>query len=373
MHPQTWLLILVRRYFELYRKQLRLSVYFWYNLYILQTFVNLPPLISESVSRILLRSDARLLSLQAKELHERYMQGANPLQPNIQKPTDCIAYLALRFPATFAQIASALSQIQERIPGWEPKSVLELGCGPGTGIWAAKSVWKSIRTATGVDKEQLFLTLAEEIQYDAKMQIDITWVKSTLIKWETAEDNTKYDLIIVANVLNELMEEERASLIEKITSRSSGVVLILEPGTTVGYSIVQPAARKLAETEHLIAPYIHNTFAESSEYWIHFSQRFQRPEFQRRIRQSMRESPLMASDWEDAKYSYVAWGNVASQKTIWGQCIGKIEKLKGFLTIPVLTADGVVNARVLKRNKSEYNFVKTIRWGELLEKPITTS
>ena len=107
-----------------------------------------------------------MLSMQAKELHERYMQGMNPLQPNIQKPTDCIAYLGLRFPATFAQIVSSLSQIQERVPGWQPKSVLDLGCGPGTGIWAAKSVWPSVKTATGVDQEQLFLTLAEEIHYD---------------------------------------------------------------------------------------------------------------------------------------------------------------------------------------------------------------
>ncbi len=349
-------------------------MYFWYNSYILQTFINLPPFIAESVARILLRSDSRALSLQAKELHERYMQGANPLQPNIQKPTDCIAYLALRFPATFAQTASALSQIQERIPSWKPKNVLELGCGPGTGIFAAKSIWPSIKTATGLDSEQLFLTLGEEIHYDSKMHLDITWVKSTILKWTASEDRVTYDLIIVANVLNELTDEEREQLVQKISQRSSGVVILLEPGTTFGNAIIRNAAHTVSATQRLIAPYVNNTFIESDdEHWIHFSQRLQRPEFQRRIRQSMRDSSLMASDWEDAKYSYVAWGNIPEEKSFWGQCIGRIEKLKGFLTIPVLTAEGVVNARVLKRNKAEYNYVKNIRWGEMLEKPITTS
>ena len=312
--------------------------------------------------------------MQAKELHERYMQGMNPLQPNIQKPADCIAYLGLRFPATFAQIASALSQIRERVPAWQPKNVLDLGCGPGTGIWAAKSVWSSVRTATALDQEQLFLTLGEEIHYDAKMHFDITWVKSTILKWAAAEDAATYDLIIVANVLNELTDDERERLMQKILKINAGVVLFLEPGTSVGNTLIRNVAILVSETRHLIAPYIKNTLVSSDDdHWIHFSQRFQRPEFQRRIRQSMRDSALMASDWEDAKYSYVAWGNIPEEKKIWGVCIGKVEKLKGFLTIPVLTQEGILNARVLKRNKAEYNYVKNIRWGELLEKPITTS
>lgn len=346
---------------------------FWYNQIILQTFINLPANISESVSRILLRSDARVLSSLAKQLHERYMQGENPLEPNIQKPSDCIAYLGLRFPATYAQIASALSQVAERIPSFQPKTVLELGCGPGTGIWAAKSVWPSINTSTGLDQEQLFLTLAEEIHFDSKMHLDTKWVKSSIIKWITTEDATRYDLIIMANVFNELTQEERDRIMEKISVRSSGVVVVIEPGTTVGNAIIQNVAQTISVTQPLIAPYINNRYVASDEYWVHFSQRLQRPEFQRRIRQSMRDSALMASDWEDAKFCYAAWGSIPVEKNFWGVCIGKIEKLKGFLVVPVLTADGVIKARVLKRNKAEYAYAKNIRWGEALETPIQTS
>ncbi len=345
----------------------------------------------------------------AKGLHERYMQGENPLEPHIQTPTDCLAYLAMRFPATYAQIFAALSQIQERVPAWQPRTVLELGCGPGTGIWAAKSIWPSLTSATGVDQEKLFLTLAEEIHFDTKMNLDTTWIKTSLAKWAAVEDAKTYDLIIIANVLNELPSEDQEALLKKVTLRSSGIVIVLEPGTAIGYRIIQRVAKSthstprskdrdllrvdterrfsplakakslaspnvsISETHTLIAPYIDNTFVESNEYWIHFSQRFQRPEFQRRIRQSMRESSLMASDWEDATYSYVAWGDIPVTKSLWGQCIGKVMKYKGYLIIPLLTKDAVLQARVLKRHKQDYTLAKNIRWGELLETPLNTS
>lgn len=354
-------------------QQVGCVIIFWYNTGILQTFINLPTPVAESVSRILSRSDSRTLSSLAKQLHERYMQGENPLEPNIQSPSDCVAYLGLRFPATYAQISSALSQVAERIPSWKPASVLELGCGPGTGILAAKAVWPTISSSTGVDQEKLFLTLAEEIQYDAKMGIEGTWVKSSISTWMNTEDAKMYDLIIIANVLDELPDEERTAIVEKISARSSGVVVIIEPGTAVGNSIIQKAAGLVSSSQNIIAPYVDNVVVADAEHWIHFSQRFQRPEFQRRIRQSMRDSSLMASDWEDAKYAFVAWGSVPVETSVWGVCIGKIEKLKGFLTVPVLTKDGIIHARVLKRNKAEYTHAKNIRWGEILETPIQTS
>lgn len=309
----------------------------------------------------------------AKGLHERYMQGENPLEPHIQTPADCLAYLAMRFPATYAQIFAALSQIQERVPDWQPKTVLELGCGPGTGIWAAKSIWPSLTHATGVDQEKLFLTLAEELHFDAKMGLDTVWVKTSLAKWTAIEDAKTYDLIIIANVLNELPSEDQEALLKKVTQRSSGIVVVLEPGTAVGYRIIQRVAKSASETHKLIAPYIDSAFVESNDYWIHFSQRFQRPEFQRLIRQSMRESSLMASDWEEATYSYVAWGDIPVTKPPWGQCIGKVMKYKGYLIIPLLTKEAVIQARVLKRHKQDYTIAKNIRWGELLESPLGTS
>lgn len=45
------------------------------------------------------------------------------------------AYLSLRFLPSFAAINAILEQLQQRLPDFEPKTLLDYGCGPGTAIW----------------------------------------------------------------------------------------------------------------------------------------------------------------------------------------------------------------------------------------------
>ena len=144
-------------------------------------------------------------------------------------------------------------------------------------------------------------------------------------------------------------------------------MIIIEPGTPFGFSIVQTAAKAFSHKSILVAPYIGNTFVQSDAYWIHFPQRFIRPEFQRNIRQKMRSTSLMASDWEEAKYTYVAMGNISTEEKIWGRCIGPVTKQKGFLEVPILTQTEVMHLRVLKRHKKAYTFAKNLRWGEFIK------
>ncbi len=300
-------------------------------------------------------------------------QDKGGVRSYIQGPGDALAYLGLRFPATYAQIAGALLQIQDRVPDWRPRSVLDIGCGPGTGIWAATSVWPDMTAAVGVDQDTHLLSLAEEIGSDAHISTKITWVQQTVARWTATVDTNTYDLIIVANVLNELPKGIKDDFFAALQQHSSGIVLLLEPGTPRGYAIIRSAAEKIVLKAPLIAPYIHNTFVPSEAYWIHFPQLFTRPDFLRKIRQSMRESSDMASDWEETKYSYVACGSVPMTTTYWGQAIGSVQKYRGYLTLPVLTADGVHTARVMKRHKVEYAAAKRIRWGELIETSMEVS
>ena len=333
----------------------------------MQTFVNLPGPVASAVSNIISRSDIRAISVNASKLHERYMHpDEEQKRPHIQKPADALAYLSMRFPATYAQIYSALSQIQDRVSNWQPKTLLDIGCGPGTGIWAAKALWPDLQSATGVDRDSHFLSLAEEIAYDAKEDITVDLVPQTIVQWTTTPVSKTYDLIIVANVVNELTKDAKEQLLETLVKRSSGIVLVLEPGTPRGFGVIQSVAEKISPNVSLIAPYIHGTFIASDDYWIHFPQRFIRLDFQRRIRQSMRKNALMASDWEETKFSYVACGNVPVEKKFWGQSVGGIEKYRGYLVIPVLTADGIIKTRVMKRHKEKYAMYKNLRWGELI-------
>lgn len=336
----------------------------------METFANLPQPIADAIAVVLSQIDSGVLASKARDLHERYMTREKLIDNTyIQSGSDVLAYLALRSPATYAQIYSAFLQVKERVPSWTPKTMLDLGCGPGTGLWAAKTVWPSIESAMCQDLERSFVEVGEQIAGTAKLAVTATWLKQKITNWIETSPSTKYDLIVVANVFNELPQVIFERLVNQLKLRSSGIVVILEPGTAVGYTIIQNIARSVSATEKIIAPYI-TSFVESSDYWIHFPQRFNRPEFQRRIRQSMREGSLMASDWEEAKYSYVAFGNVPTENEIWGRSVGPVEKQKGFVTFPVLTRDGISHLRVMKRHKDIYRIAKELKWGETIEKNI---
>lgn len=330
-------------------------------------FANLPEEISAAISDILSQAENKQWMQSAKELHERYTTREKGSQESfIHNPSDILAYLGLRVPATYAQIYSALLQVHEMIPAWKPTSLLDIGSGPGTAVWAAKTIWPSITNAACIDRERYFQFLGKEIMQKSGFSLAVQWkvqdVRNSLAK----NAAKKYDVVILANVLNELSETEQEQLLDTAYALCQGVVIVIEPGTPLGFTITQTTAKMFAEKSNLIAPYIQNSFVENNDYWLHFSQRFIRPEFQRYIRQKMRASSLMASDWEEAKYTYAAISKIPAEETIWGRCIGPVAKQKGFLEIPILTEKEVMPVKVLKRHKKEYTFAKNLAWGDII-------
>ena len=332
----------------------------------IKTFINLPQKISSAISESLsLPENGRWLA-NAEKLHERYMTRDKETANFIHDSLDIFAYLGLRSAATYAQISGALLQVQEGMPSWQPTSLLDIGSGPGTAVWAAKTVWSSIEMATCIDQDEKFLTIGKELLEKSELPLDVTWQQQN-ITIGLGNTSQQYDLVIIANVLNELDPEETSVLVYNALSRCKGILIVIEPGTPLGYTIVQTTAKSVAGKNTLIAPYIDNSFVKSDDYWIHFPQRFIRPAFLKRIRQHMRDSELMASDWEEAKYSFVAIGKNLPEEKIWGRCIGPIKKQKGFLEVPILTKDKIFYVKVLKRHKEQYNFAKELKWGETIK------
>lgn len=331
----------------------------------MQTFVNLPENISHAISQILTQQQNADWIKKALELHERYMVGKKEINDSfIQDFSDALAYLALRTPATYAQIHSALLSILELVPSWKPKTLLDIGSGPGTGVWAASSLFSGLESATCIEQDKNFISLGKQILSNSKFQVPISWRQQD-IRYGI-EGTSYYDVIIIANVLNELSVSEGEKLIGHALNACKGILLILEPGTPFGGSIVNSAAKKLHHAGVLLAPYIKNSFVQNDSYYLHFPQRFIRPEFQKRIRQRARDDSLASSNWEEAKYSYVAISKFPSEVSLFGRCVGQAKLQKGFLEIPILTKEEIINQKVLKRYKKQYTYAKNLKWGELL-------
>ena len=328
------------------------------------TIIPLPQPLQKAITERLAAPAAHGWMKRAQALHLRYMQQeANQQQRHISDGLDALAYLGLRAPATYAQIWGALAAVCEVVPTWQPTSVLDLGCGPGSGLWALLDLLPSLTTATGVDQCAHFLTLGEQILNASQAPLAVTWQQADIVQ-SMQQTTTVYDVVLLANVLNELNQGQRTALIEKAFAQCGSLLLIIEPGTPVGSSIVQTAAQQLAPHGTLLAPYLGNQFVQ--EPWLHFAQRFTRPGFTRRLRQEMRDSDLMASDWEEAKYSYVAVGKLAPEIAPWARVIGPVQIAKGQLEVSILTQEQQLRVNVYKRHKQQFAYAKKLRWGELI-------
>ncbi|MBP9719087.1 MAG: hypothetical protein KBD46_01340 [Candidatus Levybacteria bacterium] len=333
----------------------------------IQTFANLPEPINAAITQILASQPTPEWVQRSIKLHERYMnKQIDHAFGYIEDQVDALAYLALRTPATYAQIFGSFSHITDTLMDFKPKTMLDIGSGPGTGVWAAKQIWDSLEEATCLDRERSFLTLGREISNAASLSVKLSLQQGNAA-YIIENDTTKYDIVLLANMLGELDTAQRDHLIGSAYNHCKGIMVIVEPGTPEGSAIVYKAAKSLSH-EQILAPYSNNTLIEDTNHWLHFPQRFIRPEFQRRVRQHMRDSSLMASDWEEAKYAYVAIGNNMISTKPWGRCVGAPTLYKGYLQIPIMTTDGMEVVKVMKRHKQQYLFAKKLKWGESIEK-----
>ena len=66
-------------------------------------------------------------------------------------PRETLAYLASRLPNAYAACSRVFSEMKSRMPCFHPKTIMDFGCGPGTGTWAAKHQWSSLESFIGID------------------------------------------------------------------------------------------------------------------------------------------------------------------------------------------------------------------------------
>src|SRR5689334_3406450 len=107
----------------------------------------LPDDLHDAIARALAAIPQARWVREAQLLSDRYRAPRTAQQaPLATGEAQALGYAALILPATYAQLRGALSAAAARIPGWSPATLLDLGSGPGTALWAATAQWPSLRT-----------------------------------------------------------------------------------------------------------------------------------------------------------------------------------------------------------------------------------
>jgi len=298
---------------------------------------------------------ARALSEQYRNLHSA------DAAPIVRTRLDALGYAALLMPATYAQLYGAMHAAAARAPSWQPKTMLDMGSGPGTALWAATVCWQSLRDLTAWEREPMLIALGRDLaRASANPALrHARWVQRNLSA--PIERGIAFDLVVLGHVLGEIPPEERDAVVTSAWRMARGMLLIVEPGTPGGFNVVRAARdRLLADGALTIAPCAHNLPCPLNDDWCHFPQRLRRPEFQRRARGA-------PSPWEDAKYSYAALARFPPERPIWGRVILEPSFNKAYAEVLISSRDGIVRHRALKRNRNAFRWVKHLEWGQTLE------
>ena len=78
------------------------------------------------------RNDA---AQRSQKISKTYRTGGG--SRTIKSEADALAYALARMPATYAAVAASLSALAEIAPNLAPRTLLDVGAGPGTASWAA--------------------------------------------------------------------------------------------------------------------------------------------------------------------------------------------------------------------------------------------
>ncbi len=289
-------------------------------------------------------------------LSEAYRAGRNTLALRLDDQLLVAAYLAVRFPATYAANLSADAAIADAIAArassleFQPESLLDLGAGCGASSLAATGQWPSLNLVTAVEQMSAMVHVGKQILPDA------IWRTS---KFEEIPELPLHDVVLCSYALGEGRSD--SLLVEKAWKAAGQLLILIEPGTPRGFTAILAARTRLIEMgASILAPCPSPAACPAKDLdWCHFSARLNRSALHRRLKGG-------TLGYEDEKFSYVAaWrGDLA-------------EGLPRVLRHPLIQPGRIETElciapdrrRVVttKRNKDGFKRARKLGWGDAFD------
>ncbi|MEO7001440.1 MAG: small ribosomal subunit Rsm22 family protein [Ktedonobacterales bacterium] len=356
--------------------------------------MDLPPDLRAALDETLAPYPPRALADATDDLSRRYRTSAGPRAvaagaSAIQAPApsfirsdlSAAAYAAFRLPATYAAITAALTQARNRRPNWRPQTLLDLGAGSGSALWAALTVWPDLTQATLLERDVRMIALGRRLAESASAAViqRAQWRRGDMTALDELSAGDGYDLVTVGYALGELRAPERAALIERLWEcvAPAGALALIEPGTPSGYTHILAARDALiAAGATVLAPCPHHAPCPmaatddvgGSRDWCHFAQRLPRSRLHRQVKGG-------ALAYEDEKFAYVVAARLPKQAEetpeslipIGGRVVRHPQIRPGVIGVEVCAPEGMLrHATYSKRDRAAWHMARNVRWGDAL-------
>lgn len=296
----------------------------------------------EKIDQILASAPASVLRKAREELSSSYREK-NSSQSIFADSAKRLAYLATRFPATFA----AVQEVCKRIPSCY--TLLDLGAGPATATLALLELFPELK-ATLVERS------SEAIELGKQLLDGHTWICQDM---KELKEFPKADLCILSYSLGEI--KPIGTFLERLWQAEIDTIAIIEPGTPAGYQTILDA-RDLFITmkANIVAPCPHTMQCPlKGKDWCHFSTRLMRTKLHRLLKEG-------SLGYEDEKFSYLIVSKKISSPS-GDRILRHPFKGSGFVRFNLCTEEGTNAERIVSRkNKELYREARDAKSGDLL-------
>lgn len=320
-----------------------------------------PQRLMESIQVEVEKIERRRLVQAVAQLSERYKAG-DFSAPAIANDAQRAAYLAVRFPATYAANRRVFSEIEVRAPHAEITSLLDLGAGPGTALFAASEAFPTLQRATLIETDEHWLALGKALAAEnpAPAVRQSQWLQQDLRSGFSCDE---HDLVLISYVLGELAPAAAEAVVCKAWMCARQFLVMMEPGTPRGFAAIN-AARSLliASAAEILAPcpHKHTCPMAAAGDWCHFAQRLERTAQHRQLKGG-------ALGYEDEKFSYV----IASRQSAprgGARIVRHPGRHSGHIQLALCTPAGRLETKIITRSsKQAFRLARKAEWGDVWE------
>lgn len=321
--------------------------------------MELPASLRQAVDRILEKVPLPELKQAAKTLSDRYRAELRDGRLHMAQDMAVKAYLATRLPATYAAVRASLDTLSVARPDFMPKTLLDVGAGPGTVLWATSELWPDLEQAVLLEASAAVRKVGETLAANA-----IT----TRTVWQAGDVTTDLaglqpaDLVTCAYVLDEIVPASLPKMVDRLWQLTTDILLIIEPGTPAGWQrILAVRAQLIAAGAHLLAPCPHEAPCPiNPPDWCHFSRRVARSRLHRLAKDA--EVP-----WEDEKFIYVAASRQPAASRL-ARVIAPPKSGSGKVSLKLCEPDGSAGEQLFtKRDGHLFKAARRLDWGDTLD------
>jgi ribosomal protein RSM22 (predicted rRNA methylase) len=319
--------------------------------------MRLPEQLRAAIDHETAKVDRRTLARAVAELTQAYKSGRLSA-PAIRDEEHRAAYLATRLPATYAACHRVLTEIRKWALQIPVVSMLDLGAGPATALWAAADLFPGLTQVTLVESDDALIRLGKRLSAESKHPafLHAQWKSGDITQ---AERYPKHDLVVISYALGELTPSEAEALVSRAWSAAGEFLAIVEPGTPRGFSAVNAARTALIAADAQIPAPCPNRLAcpmAGAGDWCHFSRRIERTSLHRRLKGG-------ALAYEDEKFSYLVASRHCESPGL-ARIVRHPRKYPGHVQLTLCSGGQIEQRTVTRSQKEQYKLARQAEWGE---------